>query len=83
MPKLKKRVKIPTTDGKPIEQYTHNGEDSFNNPPVGLATPETHKETGKKTYSYEPHLDPQASPITLAKTNRKNWTKNANRSWVV
>jgi adenine-specific DNA-methyltransferase len=30
-----------------------------NNPPVGLVTPETDKETGKKAYAYDPHLDPQ------------------------
>lgn len=58
MPKLKKPVKVPTTDGKPIEQYTHKGKDRTNNPPVGLVTPETDRETGKKMYSYDPHLDP-------------------------
>jgi adenine-specific DNA-methyltransferase len=46
------------SDGKPIEQYTHKGKDRVNNPPVGLVTPETDKETGKKMYSYDPHLDP-------------------------
>jgi len=44
---------------KPIEQYDHKGKKRVNNPPVGLVTPETDKETGKKTYSYDPHLDPQ------------------------
>jgi adenine-specific DNA-methyltransferase len=44
---------------KPIEQYDHKGKTRVNNPPVGLVTPETDKETGKKTYSYDPHLDPQ------------------------
>jgi adenine-specific DNA-methyltransferase len=44
---------------KPIEQYDHKGKKRVNNPPVGLVTPETDRETGKKTYSYDPHLDPQ------------------------
>jgi len=44
---------------KPIEQYDHRGKKRVNNPPVGLVTPETDRETGKKTYSYDPHLDPQ------------------------
>src|SRR6266404_8422167 len=44
---------------KPIEQYDHKGKKRVNNPPVGLVTPETDKETGRKTYAYDPHLDPQ------------------------
>jgi adenine-specific DNA-methyltransferase len=44
---------------KPIEQYAHKGKRRVNNPPVGLVTPETDRETGKKTYSYDPHLAPQ------------------------
>lgn len=43
---------------KPIEQYEHLGKERCNNPPVGLVTPETDTETGKKTYQYDPHLDP-------------------------
>jgi len=31
-----------------------------NNPPVGLVTPETDPDAGaKKSYAYDPHLDPQ------------------------
>ncbi len=42
-----------------IEQYDHKGKKRVNNPPVGLVTPETDKETGaKKQYQYDPHLDP-------------------------
>jgi len=45
---------------KPIEQYDHKGKERLNNPPVGLVTPETDRDIGnKKTYSYDPHLDPQ------------------------
>jgi adenine-specific DNA-methyltransferase len=43
---------------KPIEQYDHKGKERLNNPPVGLVTPETDKEAGKKKYAYDPHLDP-------------------------
>lgn len=39
---------------KPIEQYEHKGKERVNNPPVGLVTPETDKESGKKTYTYDP-----------------------------
>jgi len=47
------------SDKKPIEQYDHKGKDRVNNPPVGLVTPETDKESGKRCYTYDPHLDPQ------------------------
>ena len=30
-----------------------------NNPPVGLVTPATDQDSGKQTYAYDPHLDPQ------------------------
>ena len=46
------------SDKKPIEQYDHKGKERLNNPPVGLVTPETDKEAGKKKYAYDPHLDP-------------------------
>ncbi len=46
------------SEKKPIEQYEHKGKERINNPPVGLVTPETDKETGKKKYSYDPHVDP-------------------------
>ena len=41
-----------------IENYTHPEEKRVNNPPVGLVTPETDPDAGKKTYAYDPHLDP-------------------------
>src|SRR5450756_2378832 len=45
---------------KDIEQYDHQDKTRANNPPVGLVTPETDPDTGKrKTYGYDPHLDPQ------------------------
>ncbi|MCY4588806.1 MAG: site-specific DNA-methyltransferase [Bryobacterales bacterium] len=42
-----------------VEHYTHPGKERVNNPPVGLVTPETDKDADKKTYAYDPHLDPQ------------------------
>jgi len=44
---------------KPIEQYDHRDKERINNPPIGLVTTDTDTESGKKTYSYDPHLDPQ------------------------
>lgn len=45
---------------KPIESYDHKDEKRANNPPVGLVTPETDPDAGrKKAYQYDPHLDPQ------------------------
>ena len=45
---------------KPIEQYDHKDKKRLNNPPVGLVTPQTDKDTGqKKKYQYDSHLDPQ------------------------
>jgi len=41
-----------------IEQYDHKGKTRLNNPPVGLVTPQTDKETEKKKYQYDPHIDP-------------------------
>jgi len=43
---------------KPIERYEHPDKKRVNNPPVGLVTPETDVEEGKKTYRYDPHIDP-------------------------
>ena len=42
-----------------LEQYDHKGKERVNNPPVGLVNPETDKDAPKKTYQYDPHLDPQ------------------------
>ena len=44
---------------RPIEYYDHRDKDRPNNPPVGLVTPTTDSGAGKKTYEYDPHLDPQ------------------------
>jgi len=52
MPKHRKPEK------KPIEQYDHRDASRANTPPVGLVTPETDRDAGKKTYAYDPHIDP-------------------------
>ncbi|MFZ5654335.1 MAG: site-specific DNA-methyltransferase [Pseudomonadota bacterium] len=45
---------------RPIESYQHRDKQRINNPPVGLVTPDTDPDAGaKRTYAYDPHLDPQ------------------------
>mgnify|MGYP006279588215 CR=1 FL=1 len=44
---------------KNIDQYIHEDKERANNPPVGLVTPATDQDSGKRTYQYDPHLDPQ------------------------
>lgn len=63
MPRAKKPTPKPAKSTKsakkPIEQYEHADKTRKNNPPVGLVTPETDRDSGKKRYAYDPHLDPQ------------------------
>lgn len=47
------------TDKKPIVQYDHPDKKRKNNPPVGLVTPQTDRDSGKRTYAYDPHPDPK------------------------
>jgi len=47
-----------TTNKRPVEQYEHKGKQRANNPPVGLVDAKTDVVEGKKTYAYDPHLDP-------------------------
>ena len=42
-----------------ITSYRHRGEERVNNPPVGLVTGASDPDAGKRTYAYDPHLDPQ------------------------
>src|ERR1700676_1366941 len=45
---------------RPIEPYEHKDKTRLNNPPVGLVTEKTDPPvTPRKTYAYDPHLDPQ------------------------
>lgn len=54
------RKKAAPKKKRPIETYEHKGKERANNPPVGLVTPDTDPDEGKKkTYEYDPHLDPQ------------------------
>ena len=43
-----------------IESYEHRDKQRVNNPPVGLVNPDTDPYADvRKTYTYDPHLDPQ------------------------
>ena len=44
---------------RPVEQYEHTDKQRVNNPPVGLVTAEAEPGQERKTYAYDPHLDPQ------------------------
>jgi adenine-specific DNA-methyltransferase len=56
----KKKKNNKTTDQKLIEQYEHKDKHRLNNPPVGLVDAHTDNDgLKKKTYQYDPHLDPQ------------------------
>jgi adenine-specific DNA-methyltransferase len=50
---------INSVDG--INQYVHSNNKRPYNPPVGLVTSETDKETPKTKYVYDPYLDPSLS----------------------
>jgi len=46
------------TGKRRIEQDDHKGQQRKNNPPVGLVTEATDRDTSRKQYAYDPHLDP-------------------------
>lgn len=55
---MAKAKKIPIK--KEIDSYDHKGAERVNIPQVGLVKSETDPDTGKKkSYQYDPHLDPQ------------------------
>jgi adenine-specific DNA-methyltransferase len=54
---LVKRPKINKKED--VVQYTHSDETRANIPPAGLVTAETDPLDGKKTYKFDPHLDPE------------------------
>lgn len=63
---VRKKNKIPIKErssaqefNDQVKQYTHQDQKRANNPPVGLVTAETDHLNGTKTYSYDPHMDPQ------------------------
>ena len=43
---------------RPVEQYDHKAKKRANNPPVGLVDAKSDPVEGKKSYAYDPHLDP-------------------------
>ena len=47
-----------TQTKRPIESYDHRDKERLNNPPVGLVTPDTDKDAGKKTYGLRSTLGP-------------------------
>ena len=47
--------------GRNIATYQHPHKERLNNPPVGLVTPETDRDSADKTYAHDPHLDPHLS----------------------
>jgi len=63
MAKTTKTSKAKTTRKKAvaqkaIEPYEHRDKDRLNNPPVGLVNADSEPEQPRKTYTYDPHLDP-------------------------
>lgn len=58
MAKTSKTTKAKSTPKKAIEPYEHKGKDRLNNPPVGLVNADSEPEEPRKTYAYDPHLDP-------------------------
>ena len=46
---------------KNIATYEHPDQERVNNPPVGLVTPDTDRDSGDKPYTHDPHLDPELS----------------------
>ena len=54
-------AKAPKKRKRNIENYAHRDKERANNPPVGLVTPETDRDAGRKTYAHDPHIDPQLS----------------------
>jgi adenine-specific DNA-methyltransferase len=53
--------KVNAVKAKPIKQYEHLDKERVNNPPIGLVNESTDTEYGqnRKSYQYDPHLDPQ------------------------
>jgi len=54
---MPKRSTTPKT-GKHIAPYEHRDKQRLNNPPVGLVNADSEPDEPRKTYAYDPHLDP-------------------------
>lgn len=44
-----------------IETCAHTDKERVNDPPVGLVTPETDRDAGRRTWARDPYLDPGLS----------------------
>jgi adenine-specific DNA-methyltransferase len=53
-----KTAKKNSPSQKTIEPYEHKDKQRLNNPPVGLVNADSEPEEPRKTYAYDPHLDP-------------------------
>jgi adenine-specific DNA-methyltransferase len=61
MAKKESAKKPKQTSGllKPVEVYEHTGSKRLNNPQVGLVNTKTEQAEKKRTYQFDPHIDPQ------------------------
>ncbi len=56
--KSKPKTRSASEKQKAIEPYEHRDKQRLNNPPVGLVNADSEPEEPRKTYAYDPHLDP-------------------------
>ena len=56
--KIKPKIKKVSEKQKAIEPYEHRDKNRLNNPPVGLVNADSDIDLPRKTYAYDPHLDP-------------------------
>ena len=56
--KIKPKIKRVSEKQKAIEPYEHRDKERLNNPPVGLVNADSDIDLPRKTYAYDPHLDP-------------------------
>ena len=72
MAKKKSTAKTADSAKKQIDSYAHKDKKRANNPPVGLVTSDSEPVAqAKKTYAYDPHLDPQL--MWAGKTERTSF----------
>jgi adenine-specific DNA-methyltransferase len=60
--------------GRQVADYCHEEATRLNNPPAGLAWQDTEKPT-KRTFEYDPHLDPQL--VWAGKAERQSFEVEA------
>ena len=72
MAKKKSTANSADSAKKQIDSYAHKDKKRANNPPVGLVTSDSEPVSpAKKTYAYDPHLDPQL--MWAGKTERTSF----------